>query len=240
MDSDNFAGSVIDNELEHAVGLRLGEGVLHGTEAGLVDSDILELFRGFFFRVSDSCDLGSGENGLGDILVVDRTVHTSKDSIGQAVTFHQGDGCQGNAVGDIADGENAWDVGTGVFIDGNEGVFGVDTGGIQVEVFNLTLAASGVHNGVALNPVSTLIDDGEASIVVLDNFSRIGVELQVDAGVVFHLFLQVRAHIVIESTEEQVTTVHEGDISAQTVHDGGEFQSNESTSNNHHALGLFI
>ena len=113
----------------------------HGSEPSRVHVDILKLFHGLMFGVPDSGNFRIGKDGLSDEFMVDGPVHPSKQGIGQSVTFHQGDGGQGDAIGNVADRINALDIGPGIFIDMDETSFCLDARRFQVQGVQLSLSA---------------------------------------------------------------------------------------------------
>mmetsp|Transcript_66979 Transcript_66979/g.187195 ORF Transcript_66979/g.187195 Transcript_66979/m.187195 type:complete len:315 (-) Transcript_66979:658-1602(-) len=240
MDTDDLVCVGIDNELEEGVGFRLGEGVLHGSETRCVDINILELFQGFGFCVSHSSDFGIGKDSGSDKFVVDRAIHSTKESIGQAMTFHQGDRSQGDTVGDVSHRVDTLDVGSRVLIHRNKAVFCLDTCRFQVEVVQLSLSAGGHQHLVAFHFLSVLCNNCQRPIRILPDFLRISIELNVNIGVALHFITQMLSHILVESSQEHISTVHQCDIRTQSIHNLREFQGDKASTHDDHTLGLFF
>mmetsp|Transcript_3987 Transcript_3987/g.9612 ORF Transcript_3987/g.9612 Transcript_3987/m.9612 type:complete len:420 (+) Transcript_3987:119-1378(+) len=238
--SHDLVGLGVDNDLHHGKHFALGEGVGHGTESRLENGDVAVLLGGFFLRVSDGPDFGRRKDGRRDEFVVARTVHSPKDSVGEGVALHERDGSQSDAVRHVTDRVDTLDVGSGIIIDGDEGILGFDSGALQVERIDLALSAGRVQDLVALDALAVSGDHRERSVRVLDDFGGIRVELNVNVGVAFHLFVEVGAHVVVESAQEHIAAVHERHVRSEAVHDLCEFESDKASSNDDHALGLFV
>mmetsp|Transcript_14487 Transcript_14487/g.40309 ORF Transcript_14487/g.40309 Transcript_14487/m.40309 type:complete len:355 (-) Transcript_14487:671-1735(-) len=239
----DLVGGGLDNDLHHGVHFRLGEGVGHWPEPGSKDGNVLEFFGGFLLRIADGSELGRRKDGRGHELVVDGPVHPPKDRVGQRVSLHEGHGCQGHAVGDVSHRVDAPDVGLRVLVDRNEGPVGDELRNcLQSNAFRLALAAGGVEDLFALYLIGILGsgDDGEGSVFVFDDLGRVGVEPNIDIGGPTHLLVNVLAHVAVESPEKEILSVHESDLGAESLHDLCKLTRNESTTHDHHPLGLLL
>mmetsp|Transcript_23280 Transcript_23280/g.39792 ORF Transcript_23280/g.39792 Transcript_23280/m.39792 type:complete len:340 (+) Transcript_23280:200-1219(+) len=228
------------DEFEERVGFALGEGVLHGTETVFVHVDIAKLGHGLLFGVSDGTNFRRGEDGGGDVFVVHGPIHAAEESVGKTVSFHQGHGSQGHAIGNVSNGVDAGNVGLRVLIDRDECIFSVNSSGVKVESINLSLASRGIHNGIAFQFIPILIHHNQCPIILFDNLLRIRVKLNINAGITLHLLLQMSPHIHIKSPEEQIPTIHKGNIASQSIHDTRKLQRNESSTHNNNTLWLFF
>mmetsp|Transcript_25950 Transcript_25950/g.37993 ORF Transcript_25950/g.37993 Transcript_25950/m.37993 type:complete len:234 (+) Transcript_25950:142-843(+) len=199
MNADNFICLGINYDFEERVGLRLWEGVFHRSKSRLVHSNVLELLSGFFLCVSHSSDFRIRENSRGNHFVINRSVHTTEQGIGQPMSFHQRHRCQSNTVCDIAYCIDIIDVRLRIVIDGDKTPFRMDTRRLQSQILNLALATCRHHDSICLNFVSVFCNHREASVIILDDFFRVRIELEINIRIAFHLLSQMFAHILIKS-----------------------------------------
>mmetsp|Transcript_44494 Transcript_44494/g.44979 ORF Transcript_44494/g.44979 Transcript_44494/m.44979 type:complete len:234 (+) Transcript_44494:270-971(+) len=191
-------GRLIHNNLEQTIRFAPGEGMLHGPEFRFVHIDIREFSGGILFGIPDYSNLGVGKHGGRNILVIDFAILTPEQIIGETVSFHECHGGQRDAIGDISHRINVVHIGLGIIVHGDEGIFSLDSGRFQAEVFDLAFASRGVHHRVAFHFVPVPGENGKSPIVVLHNRFGIGFELNINLGIAFHLLLQMCPHIHIE------------------------------------------
>mmetsp|Transcript_26509 Transcript_26509/g.32505 ORF Transcript_26509/g.32505 Transcript_26509/m.32505 type:complete len:234 (+) Transcript_26509:254-955(+) len=191
-------GILIHNNLEQGIRFTPGEGMLHGPELRFVHVNVCKFGGGILFGIPHRPNLGVGKHGGSNILVIHFAILTSKEIIGETVSFHECHGGQRDPIGDIPHRVDIIDIGLGIIVHGDEGIFRLDSRRFQAQVFDLAFASRGVHHRVAFHLVPIPGNNGKSPIRILHNFLRVGVELNINLGIAFHLLLQMSPHIHIK------------------------------------------
>mmetsp|Transcript_11276 Transcript_11276/g.17255 ORF Transcript_11276/g.17255 Transcript_11276/m.17255 type:complete len:225 (-) Transcript_11276:685-1359(-) len=121
MTSNNLLCLCFNNEFKECSSVAdFGKGMFHGFKGSLVNGDILECFHRFLFCVSHGCNFWIGKDGRCDKCMIDGSIHSTKQGIGETMSFHQGDRCQCHAIRHVAHGINVIDRCLGIVIDGKK------------------------------------------------------------------------------------------------------------------------
>jgi len=168
-----FASDLADNfEEALLLVLLLGGRVEHVGEAAGKDLDLVvaQLGSGFLGGEAAGADGWVREDHCRDVVVVDFEVSSAiEKSLGEAATSSDGDGSQGNLVGNIADSVHAWNSRVLELIDNDSAAVDRHTGSVESERLNVGRTAESNKALVALDGLSRLQVHVESAILVLSD-----------------------------------------------------------------------
>ena len=200
MRADPPATGGVDHQLLQPAFEIVGQGVFHRPKAADVNIDLAVLGARRLLGQADRANRRLAEHGAWHVRVADRHAVGVEQVFGQGVTLGDSHRRQVHAVGDIADGEHARQVGARLVIDDHRPlVVDRDTGGLEAKIAGAGRAAGGVHHLVCVQGAAIGEMDAQATLGFFDAFRQ---PARVQANVLFGHFLGQRgADIAVETAQ---------------------------------------
>ncbi len=167
--AEDLAGVAVEDELESSGGVAANLASSNFAIVGHADF-VGNVFAGqLFLSLSYEADLGNGVNAVGiEAGIGGGSLVAEGAGGGDAALFH-GNRSQGGKADDVAGGEDVFDFGLVMLVYGDAAaVIGFETGGGEVEVVDISLAADSVEQRVAgdLLFAFEIGDDGAAAMAL--------------------------------------------------------------------------
>ncbi|MPL84493.1 hypothetical protein SDC9_30458 [bioreactor metagenome] len=210
-----------------------GKGRAHRAEGRDIDLDRLDLARGLFAQATGA-ELGPGEDGRGDQLVVGPARRGAEDGVGEGMALADRDRGQGDAVGDVAHGIDRGHVRLRPVVDRHGAVRGERHPRLgQTQPRGVRHPAGGVKHGIEGLAAAVAAGDHKARRGLLDALhDKPGVDRDAARR---HLLDDQVAAFGVEAAQQRraVPQRHPG---AQPLEDAGEFAGDIAAADDQDAL----
>ena len=234
MDAQNLVRVRIDDQLHHHLLVPARKGVLHGTEAGLVDVEVRRPLQRLFLSEANRSQLRLGEDGRCDEAVIHRPGLAAKDGVGKGMAFADGHRGEIGPVGDVAHGIDRRNGGAGRFIHPDGTVLThFDTSLLEAEARNVRAAADGKEDLIGGQRLAALGVARQLAVCILfDCGERVAAD-DLDA-LLLHLFMHGLAQIIVKAAQDFLAAVDERRLGAEAVEDAGEFHGDVAAAGDNH------